>query len=395
MWRRGLASAAVGAVRRRKLPETGPTFADFVRGDPSPVEENFGEETMLPRSNYLADSFGRFHNYLRISLTERCNLRCTYCMPAEGVPLSPASNLLSIGEIERLVSIFSRMGTTKIRLTGGEPTVRRDIVEICEMISKQKGIESIGMTTNGVNLLNKRKGSKYLIDELYEAGVRNVNVSLDTMCPNAFASLTRRPPSTHARVLEAIEYASSELPEDMKIKVNCVVVRGANDTHIVDFVKYFTGKRVDVRFIEWMPFNANEWDEDKLVPAAEIAEILGEQDIVPPPEPVTDPNDTTRWFRLSEQTRLGVISSMTNHFCGGCNRVRVTTDGALKTCLFGNDAVSLRDILRDSTKNDIDVARAVQKALSLKHFAHGGREDGAKGLAKHADSNRPMILIGG
>lgn len=321
-------------------------------------------------------------------------------MPAEGVPLSPASHLLQTEEIERLVSIFARMGTTKIRLTGGEPTLRSDVVEICQQISRHKGIRSIGMTSNGVNLLRRVQKSSVrasLIEHLHRAGLRSINISLDTMCPETFARLTRRPAATHARVLDAVE-ASAQLPH-MSVKVNCVVIRGSNDSRLGEFVDFFASRpqlgNVSVRFIEWMPFSANDWNAGKLVPASEIIARVVNDGISVNPEPAEDPNDTTRWYSVvGAKTRLGVISSMTNHFCGGCNRVRITSDGALKTCLFGEDSISLRDLLRTG-KDDLDVAKAIQCALSHKHFAHGGRKDGATGLAKHANSNRPMILIGG
>lgn len=413
MFRRLRRLSTVSRQRNRKLPTTGPTFAEFLSRaagtqhyEIDAARQNGSTSKPEPISvpvldgNFLSDSFGRFHNYLRISLTERCNLRCTYCMPAEGVPLSPSSHLLKTEEIERLVSIFARMGTTKIRLTGGEPTLRPDVVEICEKISRQPGIRSIGMTSNGVNLLRRvqRIGVQArLIEHLHCAGLRSINISLDTMCPATFAKLTRRPAATHARVLDAIG-ESAQLPH-MSVKVNCVVVRGSNDSRLGEFVDYFASRpqlgNVSVRFIEWMPFSANDWNAGKLVPASEIIARVMNDGISLNPEPAEDPNDTTRWYSVDgAKMKLGVISSMTNHFCGGCNRVRITSDGALKTCLFGEDSVSLRDLLRTG-KDDLDVAKAIHFSLSQKHFAHGGRKDGALGLAKHVDSNRPMILIGG
>ncbi|KAJ8600761.1 hypothetical protein CTAYLR_006097 [Chrysophaeum taylorii] len=384
MWHRALLSTA---ARRRVLP-AGPSFGEFVRGGPAVVKEeetarrkwNSEEEDLEDATPFLSDRFGRFHNYLRISLTERCNLRCTYCMPAEGVPLSPQSALLGTSEVVRLASVFARMGTTKIKLTGGEPTLRGDLVAICEAISRTPGISSVGMTTNGVTLIKS-------IRALREVGLKSVNVSLDSIVPETFATLTRRPPATLSRVLEAIDVAS----QLMDVKVNCVVMRGKNDDQLGNLVRYFADRPVELRFIEWMPFNANDWDRRLLVPAAEIREKLA--DLVPLPP--RDPNDTTRWYSVAGREKaVGVISSMTEHFCGGCNRVRITSDGALKTCLFGDDAVSLRDLMR-SGEDDRAIARAVRSALGNKHFAHGGRADGATGLAKHAASNRPMILIGG
>lgn len=341
---------------------------------------------------HLTDGFGRFHNYLRISLTERCNLRCTYCMPAEGVPLSPASRLLSSDELGRLGSIFARMGTTKVRLTGGEPTLRPDVVDICAALAEQPGIQSVGMTTNGVNLLKKRENST-LLEALADAGLRSLNVSLDSMDAATFATMTRRPMATHGRVLDALEATASL---GLRVKVNCVVMRGSNHDALGEFVQYFLERPhlgVDVRFIEWMPFSANDWKSGTLVPAAEMRHLLGAQGLDLQPLEPDDPHDTTRWYSV-DNTRIGIISSMTDHFCAGCNRVRVTADGALKTCLFGNDALSLRDLLR-AGNDDLAIAQAVQGALANKHFAHGGRKHGAQDIADHAHANRPMILIGG
>mmetsp|Transcript_8637 Transcript_8637/g.28291 ORF Transcript_8637/g.28291 Transcript_8637/m.28291 type:complete len:400 (-) Transcript_8637:354-1553(-) len=385
------------STRRVRLPE-GPTFADFVQSSAPPsssVDEHDFQSSPRPslktEKAYLTDTFGRFHNYLRISLTERCNLRCTYCMPAEGVPLSEEASLLTTREIGRLASVFAQMGVTKVRLTGGEPTLRRDLAEICEAISSLPGIESVGMTTNGVVLGKEMK-------KLYDAGMRSVNVSLDSVRPETFEKLTRRPAKTIARVMDGIRLAET-LP-GLKVKINCVVMRGSNSDQLAEFVRYFLLEekaKVDVRFIEWMPFNANEWNQEVLVSASEIVKLLEDDGLRVTPLAPDDPHDTTRWFQIDDcvGSRVGIISSMTQHFCGGCNRVRLTADGALKTCLFGDDALSLRDLMRQG-HDDQHLADAINNALQRKHFAHGGKgEDGPASIAKHSDQNRPMILIGG
>eukprot|EP00633_Aureoumbra_lagunensis_P003420 CAMPEP_0197299312 /NCGR_PEP_ID=MMETSP0890-20130614/45745_1 /TAXON_ID=44058 ORGANISM="Aureoumbra lagunensis, Strain CCMP1510" /NCGR_SAMPLE_ID=MMETSP0890 /ASSEMBLY_ACC=CAM_ASM_000533 /LENGTH=213 /DNA_ID=CAMNT_0042777553 /DNA_START=453 /DNA_END=1094 /DNA_ORIENTATION=+ len=213
--------------------------------------------------------------------------------------------------------------------------------------------------------------------------------------------MTRRPPQTLDKVLDGISAASLS---PIKVKLNCVVMRDQNEKQLPHLIEFFMNHshrfpHLDLRFIEWMPFNANEWKSKTLVPADEMIQIIQStgthrlQSLQ-----ATDPNDTTRWFRIKDAPaqvgRIGFISSMTQHFCGGCNRVRLTSDGALKTCLFGNDAVSLRDLMRRGV-SDIELAEAIHAALQLKHFKHNGHDDGALALAQHSDENRPMVRIGG
>ncbi|BAS77973.1 Os02g0258900 [Oryza sativa Japonica Group] len=212
-----------------------------------------------PLSDMLVDSFGRFHNYLRISLTERCNLRCQYCMPAQGVQLTPNSELLSHDEIIRVAGLFVTSGVDKIRLTGGEPTIRKDIEDICLHLSGLKGLKTLAMTTNGLVLSKK-------LPRLKECGLNALNISLDTLVPAKFEFMTRR--KGHSRVMESID-ASIQLGFQ-SVKVNCVVMRGMNDDEICDFVEMTRDKPVNVRFIEFMPFDGNVWNVKKLVPYAEM-----------------------------------------------------------------------------------------------------------------------------
>ncbi|KAH8053763.1 cyclic pyranopterin monophosphate synthase [Aureococcus anophagefferens] len=277
------------------------------------------------------------------------------------------------GEIERA---GSRAGATKVRLTGGEPTLRRDLTQICGAIAALPGVESVGVTTNGINLLRK-EGAGALLDNLVDAGLTSVNLSLDSLDATKFAALTRRPGKTLDRV-------------------NCVVMRGENDDELAAFARRWAGTGVEVRFIEWMPFQANDWSAGKLVAYDDMLGALGSlapgERLYQRDSDAADPHDTTRWWRLGG-AKLGFITSMTDHFCGGCNRVRVTADGSLKTCLFGSDSVSLRDVLRGGA-SDADLAAAVHAALQKNHFRHGGH-GGAEDLAKHAGENRHMVRIGG
>lgn len=377
----------------RRVRADGSDFARFAAAAAAEPRPALSRERLDPA--LLVDRFGRRHTYLRLSLTERCNLRCRYCMPAEGVSdLTPGGELLSAGEIERVASVFARAGATKVRLTGGEPTLRRDLTQICGAIAALPGVESVGVTTNGINLLRK-EGAGALLDNLVDAGLTSVNLSLDSLDATKFAALTRRPGKTLDRVLRAVDACAAHAT--LKTKVNCVVMRGENDDELAAFARRWAGTGVEVRFIEWMPFQANDWSAGKLVAYDDMLGALrsslapGER-LYQRDSDAADPHDTTRWWRLGG-AKLGFITSMTDHFCGGCNRVRVTADGSLKTCLFGSDSVSLRDVLRGGA-SDADLAAAVHAALQKKHFRHGGH-GGAEDLAKHAGENRHMVRIGG
>ncbi|PIA53147.1 hypothetical protein AQUCO_00900032v1 [Aquilegia coerulea] len=212
-----------------------------------------------PVSDMLVDSFGRLHTYLRISLTERCNLRCQYCMPADGVDLTPKPSLLSQNEIIRLADLFVSSGVNKIRLTGGEPSIRKDIEDICLQLSNLKGLKTLAMTTNGITLGKK-------LPKLKDCGLNALNISLDTLIPAKFEFMTRR--KGHGRVMESINTAI-DLGYD-PVKVNCVVMRGFNDDEICDFVELTRYKPINVRFIEFMPFDGNVWNVKKLVPYSEL-----------------------------------------------------------------------------------------------------------------------------
>ena len=333
----------------------------------------------------LIDKFGRHHSYLRISLSERCNLRCLYCMPEDGVPLQPAENLLSNDEIMKLATWFNQQGVDKIRLTGGEPLLRKNLVELITDLNKLK-LKQIGMTTNGVTL------SKQLPD-LVEAGLTHVNISLDSLDADKFARLTRRPPSYHTRVMDAIKDCAKYLPNQTKI--NCVVMPD-NVNELQDFCELSRDLPVDIRFIEFMPFNDNEWGSKQFVSYKQMQEqIVGlerEED---------GPNDTTKWWRLQPNEnhekkslgRIGFITSMSEHFCGTCNRLRLTADGQLKVCLFGETEVSLRDLMRQGGSNEM-LQKVIHYSVQRKNFKLGGHKD-MEDLRAHSAENRPMILIGG
>ncbi|KAG4399031.1 hypothetical protein GLYMA_08G157800v4 [Glycine max] len=286
-------------------------------------------------SDMLVDSFGRLHTYLRISLTERCNLRCQYCMPADGVELTPSPQLLTKTEILRCANLFVSSGVNKIRLTGGEPTIRKDIEDICLELSTLKGLKTLSMTTNGIALARK-------LPKLKECGLNSVNISLDTLVPAKFEFMTRR--KGHEKVMDSIN-AAIDLGFN-PVKVNCVVMRGFNDDEICDFVELTREKPIDIRFIEFMPFDGNVWNVKKLVPYSEMLDTVMKQ--FTSLKRVQDhPTDTAKNFTIDGHAgRISFITSMTEHFCAGCNRLRLLADGNFKVCLFGPSEVSYTQIIK-------------------------------------------------
>lgn len=360
----------------------------------------------------LTDTHGRHHNYLRISLSERCNLRCQYCMPPEGIPLSPPSHLLTNEEIMRLVNLFVKCGVDKIRLTGGEPLLRKDLLPLVNSIShlleSSTSSNMVGLTTNGISLSRHVHG-------LVDAGLTGVNISLDTLQHNRFHEITRR--NGLEKVMRAIGDSISAFQNryghvrqgpngtgGSRVKINCVVMKDFNDDEMVDFLNmatYTYGGDVDVRFIEWMPFNDNAWTRSRFVSYQDMMDKITKSGL-PLERMIDGPNDTTKWWKVPKRdsTRIGFITSMSEHFCSTCNRLRLTADGKLKVCLFGSNEkeVSLKDIMRrgqsaDPSKEEEDLSQVIKAAVQRKMFSLGGHGS-ADNIAKAAD-NRPMTLIGG
>ncbi|XP_016300171.1 molybdenum cofactor biosynthesis protein 1-like isoform X1 [Sinocyclocheilus anshuiensis] len=331
---------------------------------------------VLPFSAFLMDSFGRRHNYLRISLTEKCNLRCQYCMPQEGVTLTPRSQLLTAEELLMLARLFVREGVNKIRLTGGEPLIRPDVLPIIAELRKLEGLQTIAVTTNGMNLTR-------LLPSLKKAGVDLLNISLDTLVPAKFEFIARR--KGFHKVMEGIEKAI-EMGYN-PVKVNCVVMRGLNEDELIDFVSLTERKPFDVRFIEYMPFDGNRWNFKMMVSYQEMLDFIKQKwpNLVPVPGEETD---TAKAFRVPGfRGQLGFITSMSDNFCGSCNRLRITADGNLKVCLFGNSEVSLRDFLRSGATEE-ELLHIIGAAIGRKKKQHAGMFNISQ------MKNRPMILIG-
>lgn len=325
----------------------------------------------------LTDRYRRTHRYLRIAVTERCNLRCTYCMPADGIPLRPRADLLTFDEIVRFAALCVRCGVRKIRLTGGEPLVRRGLPELVARLRGLEGIETVGMTTNGMLL------ARYA-EELRSAGLDAVNVSLDTLQEDRFLRITRR--RGLADVLRGIEAAlECGIP---RIKVNTVVIRGVNDDEVMDFVDFVRLRPLQLRFIEYMPFASNAWSSDALLPSAELrARIAAHFPLEAAAE--EDDHAVAQCYHVAgHRGSIGFISSMSDHFCHSCNRIRLTADGAFKSCLFSDGEVDMRALLRGGA-TDGAVIDALRAGLDMKWEAHPAARE------LPLLDNRSMIRIGG
>jgi cyclic pyranopterin phosphate synthase len=298
-------------------------------------------------------------------------------MPEAGVSLVPRDQILTFEEIERLVRIFADGGVTKIRLTGGEPLVRKDVELLASRLGEIEGIREFGLTTNG--LLLDRK-----LDGLRSAGVNRLNISLDTLRPDRFELITRRPGLD--RVLAAIDNAVKNGFDP--VKVNCVVMKGVNDDELPDFVRMTEKRSIDVRFIEYMPFSDNGWNDGQFIPYRDMLSRI--RRVFPDLRPVAlDPAATAKVYEVPGFLgRVGFITSMSENFCSGCTRLRLTADGFLKVCLFGAHEISLRDALRTNA-TDPEMRELIQRAVRRKKASHAGMHEIAR------TPNRPMILIGG
>lgn len=326
----------------------------------------------------LVDSFGRIHTDLRVSLTDRCNLRCRYCMPEEGLPWLARDEVLTADEIVRLVRIGAqRLGIRSVRLTGGEPLLRRDLVTIVERLAELTPHLELAMTTNGIGLAR-------VAQSLKDAGLQRINVSLDTLRADRFVELARR--DRLGDVLEGITAASAAGLQP--VKVNTVLMRGVNDDEVVDLARFAISTGCQVRFIEAMPLDAQgAWSRDTMVSAEEILERLGEEFVL---EPVS--GDTSApaelWRIQGTRACVGIVASVTHAFCSNCNRVRLTADGQLRNCLFATKESDLRTLLRAGADDD-EVERAWRDCIASKARGHGIND------LDFQQPERPMSAIGG
>jgi len=326
--------------------------------------------------NGLTDRFGRTHTYLRISVTDRCNLRCVYCMPAAGIFTKSKEEILAFDEIERVAQVFARLGVTKIRLTGGEPLVRKNLPELVQRLTRIGGIRTVGMTTNGVLLRSH-------IKELKLAGLASINVSLDTLRPERFEKIALR--SHYDDVLAGIDAALEE--GFAPLKLNMVVMGGVNDDELPAFVELTRKRPINVRFIEFMPFKANQWNSGTFVPYSTMRSNIEQQYELLPDDTVQ--GAVARDFRIAGFAgSVGFITSMSDHFCDGCNRLRLTADGSIKSCLFYSAEVNLRSALRGGASNEV-LEDIIRSAVILKPQQHPDMDE----LVEL--ENRSMIEIGG
>ncbi len=348
-----------------------------------------------PSPRRLIDRFGRLHNNLRISVTDRCNIRCFYCMPADNVEFMPKAHLLTFEEIERIVRVGTRLGIDRIRLTGGEPLVRRDLHVLVQRLAAVPGIIDIGLTTNGI-----------LLDEqaqlLRDAGLKRLNISLDALDPEVFKAVTRR--DGYERVLAGIEAARKA--GFSPIKLNAVSVRGLTEDQIVPFGHMARESETVVRFIEFMPLDSDgQWQRDKVLFAHEIIAILESEfgplsPVLPTADGVnaTNPlaiigNPTTHapaqdYEFADGRGRIGLIASVSQPFCASCNRFRVTADGKFRNCLFSHEETDVKTTLRSGGTDD-EIAELMLECIAAKNEGHEINS------AKFIQPDRPMHSIGG
>ena len=325
----------------------------------------------------IKDSYNRIHNYLRISLTDNCNLRCFYCMPEEDYDFTPASRLMQAGEIEELAKIFVAEGVNKIRLTGGEPLVRKDAAHIISSLAKLP--VQLTLTTNGTRL-------HHFVDVLQQAGIRSLNISLDTLQSDKYLLVTRR--DQFKKVWDNIQLL---LKKDFHVKVNMVVMKGFNENEINDFIAWTKDIPIHVRFIEFMPFSGNRWTSNKVVTLQQILDtVSGQYDFVPLQG---DKHDTAKKFMaVGHAGTFAVISTMTSNFCGDCNRIRLTADGKLKNCLFSKEETDLLTAFR----NGKDVKPLIHQNVLAKALQLGGQfSTDFEDIHAEEIQNRSMITIGG
>jgi GTP 3',8-cyclase len=326
----------------------------------------------------LFDGHGRRISDLRVSVTDRCNFRCQYCMPAEGLPWLEREEILSFEEIERVVRLLAAMGVRDVRLTGGEPLVRRDFPRLVAMLARVEGVEDLSLTTNG-----------YLLERdapaLVEAGIRRVNVSIDSLQRDRFFRLTRR--DSLPRVLRGLE-AIARYPEVRPIKVNAVALRGFTEQEALPFAEFARSTSYQVRFIEFMPLDGDHaWTPERVLTGDEIRAIIDR--VHPLEERPREPHATARVFRFKDgRGELGFINPVSEPFCADCDRIRLTADGKLRTCLFSLHETDLREPLREGA-SDRELETIVRDAVWRKELKHHIGEPGFR------QPPRTMSAIGG
>jgi cyclic pyranopterin phosphate synthase len=325
----------------------------------------------------LKDNFGRAHDYLRISLTDVCNFRCQYCIPDENTTFMPSSRLMTVDEIDKIAREFVKMGVNKIRLTGGEPLVRKEVKEILMTLSKYP-IE-LTLTTNGLR-------TNEFIDIFKKARIKSINVSLDTLDKDQFFKITKR--NVFEKVWNNIQQL---IDEGFHVKINTVVMRDFNDSEILDFIEWTKKQPVHVRFIEFMPFDKNQWNTQKVFSYQEIMDVAATKySFIRMKDGL---NETAKKFKpFGHEGTFAVISTMSAPFCGNCNRMRLTADGKMKNCLFSKGEADILTALR----NTEDIVPIIKQCVASKAEALGGQFEGDyTKIDATKIANRSMINIGG
>jgi GTP 3',8-cyclase len=326
----------------------------------------------------LRDGHGRLIGDLRVSVTDRCNFRCQYCMPAEGLPWLERGEILSFEEIARVVALMTAMGVHDIRLTGGEPLVRRNFPALVEMLAALEGVHDLSVTTNGFLLERDAEA-------LVKAGVNRFNVSIDSLQQDRFYELTRR--DALPQVLRGLELLAS-FPEAHPIKINAVAIRDFTEEEVIPFARLARSSSYEIRFIEYMPLDADHaWTADQVLTGEELRQAI---DAVYPLEPEPrEPHATARVYRFADgHGRIGFINPVSEPFCGDCNRIRLTADGRLRTCLFSLNETDLRTPMREGA-DDGELERIIRDAVWRKELKHHVGEPG------FIQPGRTMSAIGG
>ncbi|TDD88837.1 GTP 3',8-cyclase MoaA [Saccharopolyspora karakumensis] len=332
-----------------------------------------------PDTPYLVDRFGRVATDLRVSLIDKCNLRCTYCMPAEGLPWLKRNEMLDTDEMNRLIRIaVEELGVTTVRFTGGEPLLRQDLVDVIAATSSLPSRPTTSLTTNGINLGG-------FAEKLVTAGLNRVNVSLDTLDRAVFKELTRR--DRMQDVLDGLAAAKTMGLEP--VKVNAVLMRGVNDHEAPELLRYCIERGYQLRFIEQMPLDAQHgWERSAMITADEILEMLGEEFTLTPDVAERGSAPAERWLVDGGPATVGVIASVTRPFCAACDRTRLTADGQLRSCLFSTTETDLRGPMREGA-TDAELIRLWQGEMWAKAAGHG------MDSGEFAQPSRPMSAIGG
>ena len=327
----------------------------------------------------LVDPFGRVHTNLRISVTDRCNIRCFYCMPAEVVRFKPRAEILTFEEIERFTRVAARLGIKKLRLTGGEPLVRHNLARLVQMLAGVSGIRDIALTTNGILLADQ-------VEALRDAGLRRLNISLDSLSEEVFQKISRR--EGLQRVLDGI-FAARQAGFE-RIRLNAIAIRGLTEAEVIPLAGFAREHQLELRFIEYMPLDADhQWQHDQVLSGSEIREMIERVFGPTVPAAVEDPSQpATDYFYVDGGGRLGFINPVTESFCGQCNRMRLTAEGKIRNCLFSIEEWDARAILR-GRGSDMDLSRLIRSSIGAKRAGHG------IDTAEFVKPPRAMYQIGG